>query len=254
MAKIDFKIGSKYKHLIADEKEALKECQRIWNEFNTNIKLYALLHSYGKTQKAIEDSDIGSKVKVSEEAYDSLKKNWQSILCFFALMDNPNSPFQVFKADYQEKVNCVIDCLSLNKEAIRLLGFSIAHTSEQRELDLIHNGLLSIRFAYSAIVSSTEWQNILDLAKFIYDSRKIWLESDSGGDSKDRIRNQTDKFSLNENIQKGVERLQELLARYYGGNTPIAKDAENFISVKTAFREYARTDGDFVDIGQGKNW
>jgi hypothetical protein len=256
MAKISFQIGSKYKHLIGNEKDALTDCEKIWGEFETNVHLKALLNGYAKVKKYIKDSDIDDEAfAVSDKVYNALSRSWDDILCYYALMDNPKSPFQVFKADYAEKSACVLDCIGANKSMIELLGFSPTLINfTQREIDFINNCLLSVRFAYAAVVAPVEWQNVLDSMKFIYDSRRILAEANNSTDIKEKVKIQVDKFALSKEIQNAVVLVQDLISRFYGENARVAHDIETFIAVKTAFREFAVVETPFVDIGQGNSW
>lgn len=256
MVKISFQIGSKYKHLIGNEKDALSDCENIWKEFTTNVHLKALLDGYFKMKKYIKDSDIEDEaLAISDKTYNSLGRYWDEILCYYSLMDNPKSPFQVFKADYAEKSACVLDCIGSSKGMIELLGFSpTLNNYTQREIDFINNCMLSVRFAYAAVVAPVEWQNVLDSMKFIYDSRKILAEANNSSDMKEKVKIQVDKFALSKEIQSAVVLVQELISRFYGENAKIAHEVETFIAVKTAFREFAVVETPFVDIGQGTNW
>jgi len=84
MTKISFQIGSKYKHLIGNEKDALSDCENIWKEFTTNVHLKALIDGYSKMKKYIKDSDIEDEaLAISDKTHNSfhLANNFSFFHC-----------------------------------------------------------------------------------------------------------------------------------------------------------------------------
>ncbi len=263
MIKPTFSIHARYKQLIPSEKEAISECKKIWGQFSENMYLKMLYGSFESVIAEIEDEadrlakDKEEKEKplkftkediVSEEMFDNLSKYWELILCYFALMDNQQSPFQVFKEDNSEKTQAVSSSLSIPQEVLEMIEYINTDPSA-----IIYNVLLnSIRIPYMRVVCSNEWQTILDIQQLIH-SNQIVARSANIGIRPDNIASVQRQKSelLTENGHKRRE-LTERLAALYGEKTQMITEAERHLSIETAFATHSLKKNDNINKGQNR--
>jgi len=256
MAKIDFKIPAKFSHNFEDEKKEELRCREIHKEFKTNAHLRYLATLYEGTIEGIKANGDG-KLGIPEETFDLLDQNWEAILTYYALMDNPKSPFQIFKADYSEKSLCASQTLSLSNEVISLIDYIKPHktgaelTPTQRYV--VRNVFLQVRCKYNSIVSPYEWQNILDLQLYIYQTRLIVL-SETVIDADKVARVQSEKASLRKDLTAAQLELRDLMGKYFGEDSPIRDKVEQSTRVMTVFEEFTIKKEDFINKGQGNKW
>lgn len=254
---LSFRIPAKFSHNFEDEKKEELKCREIHKEFKTNTHLRYLQTLYEETKVAIQENG-DSKLEITEETFDLLDRNWEVILCYYALMDNPKSPFQIFKADYLEKSLCASQTLSLTNEIVSLIDY-IKPTSNKTDAtnlqrDIIRNAFLRIRCKYNSIVSPIEWQNVLDLQAYIYQTRHIVLSSESDIDADKRARVQSEKANLRKDLTAAQMELRDMLAKYFGEDSPIRDKVEQHTRIMTVFEQYTVKKENFINIGQGNTW
>lgn len=258
MVKIDFKLPPKFAHNFEDAKKEELRCREIHREFTTNANLRHLLTLSEDARVTIGDN-IDAKKPISEDVWDLIVENWGAILAYYALMDNPKSPFQIFKADYSEKSMCASLTINLSNEVVSLIDYikPTRHNPAIMPLhrDVIHNTLLRVRCAYNSIVSPYEWQNILDLQLQIYQNRLIALSSDTDIDADKQAKVRLDKSELRKEIKEANIELRDLVAKYFGEESPIGEHIEQATRVMTVFEEFVvKSKNIFANNGQDKEW
>jgi len=258
MAILSFKIPSKYAHNFEDERKEEAKCRELHKEFKANSQLRYITTLYEETKVEIEDNG-DSKLGIIEDVYDMLDKNWETILTYYALMDNQKSPFQIFKADYNEKSLCASQTLSISNELCSLIDYikpsriTLDVTNTQR--DIIRKVFFRVRCKYNAIASPYEWQNILDLQLHIYQTRQIALSSELDIEADKRAKVQADKANLMKELDLSQTKLRDYIIKYFGEESPIRDKAEQTTRIMTVFEEFTVASKDkFANIGQGKKW
>lgn len=246
------KIPKKWIHHFDDERKAEEMCVQICKEFETNAALRFLMKDFGRIEDIIKENGSES----IEDSIFELKRNWKPTLHYYALMDNPKSPFQLFKSDYNEKAACVSQTIGL-PEMLYLVDdveFKKAIEIPLSDIDVIRNAFAIARDAYDSVVSNYEWQTILDLQRYINTTRRIVLSSSMNLKPEQVAKVQAEKGELMASIKTAQMDLRDLLTKFYGEDSPVRNRIEKITQTRTVFEEYTLEKKDFINIGQGQKW
>lgn len=246
------KIPKKWIHHFDDERKAEEMCVQICKEFETNAALRFLMKDFGRIEDIIKENGSES---IEDEIFE-LRKSWKLALHYYALMDSPKSPFQLFKSDYNEKAACVSQTLNL-PEILPLIDdieLKRSATISLLDIDVIRNAFTTARNAYDSVVSDYEWQTILDLQKYIHATRRIVLSSSMNLKPEQVAKVQAEKGELMASVKTAQMDLRDLLTKFYGEDSPVRNRVEKLTQIKTVFEEYTLEKKDFINIGQGQKW
>lgn len=246
------KIPKKWIHHFDDERKAEEMCVQICKEFETNAALRFLMKDFGRIEDIIKENGSES----IEDSIFELKRNWKLTLHYYALMDSPKSPFQLFKSDYNEKAACVSQTIGL-PEILHLVDdveFKKAMEIPLSDIDVIRNAFAIARDAYDSVVSNYEWQTILDLQRYINTTRRIILSSSMNLKPEQVAKVQAEKGELMVIVKTAQMDLRDLFTKFYGEDSPVRNRIEKITRIRTVFEEYTLEKKDFINIGQGQKW